>query len=162
MTKTSAARRGESLAAYLGEAEEEKGLEPLYMEALHLVERLHRRLLDVIKDEFDRQGRSDINAVQGAGKTALILAMESNHRAIVDTLLEAGADSRLIDRYGNALLHYATRSNHADLVTWLLDGRADPSRGGRPGIVPRARRRPALRGRRHARARRPRRGSAWS
>jgi len=25
---------------------------------------LHRRLLDVIKDEFDRQGRSDINAVQ--------------------------------------------------------------------------------------------------
>ncbi|MEM1284086.1 MAG: transcriptional regulator LdtR [Cohaesibacteraceae bacterium] len=64
MTKTSAARRGESLAAYLGEAEEEKGLEPLYMEALHLVERLHRRLLDVIKDEFDRQGRSDINAVQ--------------------------------------------------------------------------------------------------
>ena len=29
-----------------------------------LVERLHRRLLDVIKDEFDRRGRADINAVQ--------------------------------------------------------------------------------------------------
>ena len=27
----------------------------LYMESLHLVERLHRRLLDVTKDEFDRQ-----------------------------------------------------------------------------------------------------------
>ena len=37
---------------------------PLYLEALTLVERLHRRLLDVIKDEFDRRGRSDINAVQ--------------------------------------------------------------------------------------------------
>ncbi|ASY62318.1 Transcriptional regulator, MarR family [Sinorhizobium sojae CCBAU 05684] len=36
----------------------------LYLESLHLVERLHRRLLDVIKDEFDRQGRSDVNAVQ--------------------------------------------------------------------------------------------------
>jgi DNA-binding MarR family transcriptional regulator len=36
----------------------------LYMESLHLVERLHRRLLDVIKDEFDRQGRDDVNAVQ--------------------------------------------------------------------------------------------------
>ncbi len=36
----------------------------LYMESLHLVERLHRRLLDVVKDEFDRQGRSDVNAVQ--------------------------------------------------------------------------------------------------
>ena len=39
-------------------------ISPLYMEALHLVERLHRRLLDVIKDEFDRMGRSDVNSVQ--------------------------------------------------------------------------------------------------
>ena len=36
----------------------------LYLESLTLVERLHRRLLDVIKDEFERQGRNDINAVQ--------------------------------------------------------------------------------------------------
>ena len=36
----------------------------LYLESLQLVERLHRRLLDVIKDEFDRRGRSDINSVQ--------------------------------------------------------------------------------------------------
>jgi DNA-binding MarR family transcriptional regulator len=35
-----------------------------YLEALHLVERLHRRLLDVIKDEFERQGRDDVNSVQ--------------------------------------------------------------------------------------------------
>jgi len=39
-------------------------VQPLYLEALTLVERLHRRLLDVIKDEFDRNGRSDINAIQ--------------------------------------------------------------------------------------------------
>ena len=39
-------------------------IKDLYLEALTLVERLHRRLLDVIKDEFDRQNRSDINAVQ--------------------------------------------------------------------------------------------------
>src|SRR6201986_1575509 len=37
---------------------------PVYLEALGMVERLHRRLLDVIKDEFDRRGRSDVNAVQ--------------------------------------------------------------------------------------------------
>jgi len=37
---------------------------PHYLEALTLVERLHRRLLDVIKDEFDRRGRGDINSVQ--------------------------------------------------------------------------------------------------
>jgi DNA-binding MarR family transcriptional regulator len=35
-----------------------------YLEALTLVERLHRRLLDVIKDEFDRRRRDDINSVQ--------------------------------------------------------------------------------------------------
>ena len=39
-------------------------VQALYLEALTLVERLHRRLLDVIKDEFDRRGRSDINSVQ--------------------------------------------------------------------------------------------------
>src|ERR1700755_2930833 len=39
-------------------------VQPLYLEALTLVERLHRRLLDVIKDEFDRAGRSDVNSVQ--------------------------------------------------------------------------------------------------
>jgi DNA-binding MarR family transcriptional regulator len=39
-------------------------IRPAYLEALTLIERLHRRLLDVIKDEFDRKGRSDINAVQ--------------------------------------------------------------------------------------------------
>jgi DNA-binding MarR family transcriptional regulator len=37
---------------------------PVYLEALTLVERLHRRLLDVIKDEFDRKGRTEINSVQ--------------------------------------------------------------------------------------------------
>ncbi len=44
----------------------ERALEvrPVYLESLTLVERLHRRLLDVIKDEFDRRGRSDVNSVQ--------------------------------------------------------------------------------------------------
>ena len=35
-----------------------------YLQALRLIERLHRLLLDVIKDEFDRMGGSDINSVQ--------------------------------------------------------------------------------------------------
>jgi DNA-binding MarR family transcriptional regulator len=39
-------------------------IRPVYLETLTMVERLHRRLLDVIKDEFDRRGRSDVNAVQ--------------------------------------------------------------------------------------------------
>jgi len=39
-------------------------IEPHYLETQSLVERLHRRLLDVIKDDFDRHRRADINSVQ--------------------------------------------------------------------------------------------------
>lgn len=35
-----------------------------YLDTLNLVERLHRLLLDVIKDEFERVGLLEINAVQ--------------------------------------------------------------------------------------------------
>ena len=35
-----------------------------YLESLSLIERLHRLLLDVIKDEFERLGVLEINAVQ--------------------------------------------------------------------------------------------------
>ncbi|MEM9126086.1 MAG: MarR family transcriptional regulator, partial [Pseudomonadota bacterium] len=41
-----------------------KGFMISYLEALALVERLHRLLLDVIKDEFERVGVLEINAVQ--------------------------------------------------------------------------------------------------
>ena len=41
-----------------------KGFMSGYLEALALVERLHRLLLDVIKDEFERLGVLEINAVQ--------------------------------------------------------------------------------------------------
>jgi DNA-binding MarR family transcriptional regulator len=39
-------------------------LKGCYLISLKLIERLHRLLLDVIKDEFERLGRSDVNSVQ--------------------------------------------------------------------------------------------------
>lgn len=42
----------------------EKGFITAYLDSLALVERLHRLLLDVIKDEFERVGILEINAVQ--------------------------------------------------------------------------------------------------
>ena len=36
-----------------------------YLDTLCLIERLHRLLLDVIKDDFERTGQLEINAVQG-------------------------------------------------------------------------------------------------
>ena len=44
--------------------QDRKGFMTGYLEALALVERLHRLLLDVIKDEFERVGILEINAVQ--------------------------------------------------------------------------------------------------
>ena len=37
-------------------APQRKEIKYRYMEALTLIERLHRRLLDVIKDDFERSG----------------------------------------------------------------------------------------------------------
>ena len=42
----------------------ERGFIDQYLDSLALVERLHRLLLDVIKDEFERLGILEINAVQ--------------------------------------------------------------------------------------------------
>lgn len=54
-----------SAAALKGDITEvQPAVMPHYLEALNLVERLHRRLLDVIKDEFERRGRDDVNSVQ--------------------------------------------------------------------------------------------------
>jgi len=44
--------------------EEGHTLKPSYLEAVSRVERLHRRLLDLVKDEFDRMGWDDIGPVQ--------------------------------------------------------------------------------------------------
>src|SRR5215470_20435393 len=43
---------------------QEEGFRGEYLQALRLIERLHRLLLDVIKDEFDRRGGTEINCVQ--------------------------------------------------------------------------------------------------
>ena len=48
----------------IAQTQVEKGFMVGYLEALSLVERLHRLLLDVIKDEFERVGVLEINAVQ--------------------------------------------------------------------------------------------------
>lgn len=56
-----------------------------YLEALTLIERLHRRLLDVIKDEFERTGEQEINAVQ-----ALLLFNIGDHELTAGELRSRG------------------------------------------------------------------------
>jgi DNA-binding MarR family transcriptional regulator len=57
MTALVKAESGEKLG-------DQASLGPLYLECLSLVERLHRQLLDVIKDELDRRNERVINSVQ--------------------------------------------------------------------------------------------------
>ena len=45
-------------------ASEERPLMGQYLHALKIIERLHRLLLDVVKNEFERAGRTDVNGVQ--------------------------------------------------------------------------------------------------
>ena len=47
-----------------GDSKTGKSFMTHYLESLALVERLHRLLLDVIKDEFERVGVIEINPVQ--------------------------------------------------------------------------------------------------
>lgn len=54
---------GLKLAHPAGNGEEEDK-EGVYLKLLTLIERLHRQLLDVIKNELDRVGQTDVNAVQ--------------------------------------------------------------------------------------------------
>jgi len=48
----------------IASTEQPEDLKGRYLVSLKLIERLHRLLLDVIKDEFERLGPSDVNSVQ--------------------------------------------------------------------------------------------------
>ena len=56
-----------------------------YLEAIRLIERLHRQFLEVVKTELDRQGIEDINNVQ-----ALILFNISEDELTVGELTNRG------------------------------------------------------------------------
>ena len=43
---------------------DDHSLKSSYLVTLRMIERLHRLLLDLIKDEFERSGRTDVNSVQ--------------------------------------------------------------------------------------------------
>jgi DNA-binding MarR family transcriptional regulator len=63
----------------------ETGFLTQYLEVLSLVERLHRLFLDVIKDEFERLGVLEINAVQ-----AMLLFNVGDHELTAGELKTRG------------------------------------------------------------------------
>ncbi|HSD34290.1 MAG TPA: winged helix DNA-binding protein [Alphaproteobacteria bacterium] len=80
----------------------ESGLVEVYVDITRLIERLHRRFLDVVRFELKRLGIDDINAVQ-----ALILTNVQDQEIAVRDLAEKG---------------YYTGSNITYNLKQLLDG----------------------------------------
>lgn len=56
-----------------------------YLELTHLIARLHRRSLDVLRSELNRLGVRDINGVQ-----ALLLANIGDEKVVIKDLIERG------------------------------------------------------------------------
>lgn len=62
-----------------------RGVDTAHSELAHLIERLHRRYLDLIRAELNRQGVRDINAVQ-----ALLLTNIGEDEIVTRDLIERG------------------------------------------------------------------------
>lgn len=62
-----------------------KQVDTAYHELTRLIERLHRRFLDVIRAELNRQGIKDLNAVQ-----ALLLTNIGDEEIVIRDLIERG------------------------------------------------------------------------
>ena len=61
----------------------------------------------------------DLNAKEGAGRTALIRAAGRGHTDTVKALLEAAADLNVKDKEGKTALMYAKNKSHTEIVQLL-------------------------------------------
>ncbi|MXY25875.1 MAG: hypothetical protein F4Y45_15325 [Acidobacteria bacterium] len=69
----------------------------------------------------------DVNQAEPDGATALHWAVHRNDPALVDLLLEAGADVAAINRYGVQPLALAAENGSAAILEVLIDAGADPN-----------------------------------
>ena len=86
--------------------------------------------------------RSDVNAREADGTTALHWAVQGNDLELVTMLLRAGADGKAANRYGIQPLTLAALNGSPSAVTALLDAGADPNtatEAGEPVIMTAAR-----------------------
>ena len=81
----------------------------------------------VVAEILEHGNRQLVDAVEGNGATALFLAVEKGHTAIVELLLTKGnADASMRTNFGVAPLFIAAQNNFVDIVRLLVDnGQAD-------------------------------------
>jgi ankyrin repeat protein len=66
----------------------------------------------------------DINAVNGDGQTALMIASMSGKLGLVNWLLTSGAEIDALNRVNKSALYYSISSGHVDVVAALLENGA--------------------------------------
>lgn len=62
---------------------------------------------------------SDVNALDGDGRTLLMLAASKGHLEVCGLLLDAGADPTVIDKDGNDALAIASRNRRSEIATLI-------------------------------------------
>jgi RNA polymerase primary sigma factor len=73
-----------------------------------------------------RRGDS-VNATDGSGRSPLMLAASRGHKEICRTLLDAGADPRMLDREGSDACAIAIKNGHDDLAALLRERVVPPT-----------------------------------
>jgi ankyrin repeat protein len=75
------------------------------------------------------QQRSDVNAAQPDGTTALHWAVQGDAAEVVDLLIKAGANPKVANRYGVTPLSLAATNGNAVIIQRLIAAGADPNAG---------------------------------
>ncbi len=65
--------------------------------------------------------KADVNSRDGDGSSVLMIACQKGDSAIVNSLLEAGADARTSNNWGNSPLTWACQQENEEVVQLLLD-----------------------------------------
>ena len=71
--------------------------------------------------------RTDANATDTSGRTALHMAAANGHTDVMRRLLAAGANTEQRNDSGNTALHWACMGGHVEAVQLLLKRGADPA-----------------------------------
>jgi ankyrin repeat protein len=69
--------------------------------------------------------KSDVNAVELDGTTALMWAARANNTALTEQLLKAGADAKVSNRYGLNAMYFAALNGNGSMLDRLMAAGAD-------------------------------------